>query len=264
MCGARHPQHGNDRSSGATRYDTSERYGASDSDLQHPFVLHSVFSADDIDFLHAWRPMHGPRLELQRVTFLSYETQRVEHTGCLPPGLGAARPPPFLLRRFALSGAHGVLSTRRSLCTTSTVPVMTLCFEWSTQSAFHPAWSLLDHRRSCDDASRRAHGVLSARRSLYTTSTVPVMPLCFEWSTQSAFHPAWSLLDHRRSCDDASLRAEHTECCPPGLVAITCAGFPLRRWRQRCSAGAHAASIESHAVTCAGFPLRQRRQRCSA
>jgi hypothetical protein len=149
--------------------------------------------------------MHGPRLELQRVAFLIYETQRIEHTECLPPGLGAARPPPFLLRRFALSGAHGVLSTRRSLCTTSTVPVMTLCFERSAPNAFHPAWSLLGHRRSCDDASRGAHGVLSTRRSLCTTSTVPVMTLCFEWSTQSAFHPAWPLLDHRRSYVDASL-----------------------------------------------------------
>ena len=54
------------------------------------------FSADDIDFLHAWRPMHGPRLEPRRVAFLIYETQRIEHTECLPPGLVAARPPPFL------------------------------------------------------------------------------------------------------------------------------------------------------------------------
>jgi hypothetical protein len=52
-----------------------------------------------------------------------------------------------------------------------------LCSEWSTQSAFHPAWSLLDHRRS---------------------STT----LRFDWSTQNAVHPAESPLNHRRSCDD--------------------------------------------------------------
>jgi hypothetical protein len=60
---------------------------------------------------------------------------------CRPPGWVAARPPPFPRRRFASSGAHRVLSTRLGRCSTSTVPVTTLCFEWSTQSAL-PAGSL--------------------------------------------------------------------------------------------------------------------------
>jgi hypothetical protein len=40
-------------------------------------VLCCVFSTKDIEFLHAWRPLQGPPLELQRVAFLIYETQRI-------------------------------------------------------------------------------------------------------------------------------------------------------------------------------------------
>ena len=45
------------------------------------FVLRCVFSTKDIEFLHAWRPLRGPPLELQRVAFLIYETQRIGATG---------------------------------------------------------------------------------------------------------------------------------------------------------------------------------------
>jgi hypothetical protein len=41
------------------------------------FVLRGVYSDGDIDFLNEWRPLQGPRLDLQRTAFLIHETLHV-------------------------------------------------------------------------------------------------------------------------------------------------------------------------------------------